>query len=76
MQLQQIGLIERARGLPYTTYQLAAGLDDLCIKEPSLLRVSDQEEAAAISELERWKKGGLHDGLFFQLSGPHRDSWM
>lgn len=75
MRLQEIGLIARAHGLPYTTYQLANGLADLCIRAPSLLHLPKQQEDAALSELEQWKKNGSHKSFLRQLSGPHND-WM
>ena len=74
--LQEIGLIKRASGLPYTDYWLAAGLADLCIRRPSLLRVSPEEQSGALAELDRWRKSGTHQGLFHQMSGPNSQSWM
>ncbi len=74
--LQQIGLIGRASGLPYTTYQLARGLADLCIKNPALLEVPAEQEKAALDELEGWRKQGCHKSFFFQLERPNERSWM
>jgi len=76
MHLQQIGLIHRATGHPSTVYQITEGLADLCIKNPSLLQVSAEQEAAAVAELEQLQKTGQHWRLFQQLSGPDRFSWM
>lgn len=76
MHLQEIGLIEKAFGFPHTTYQLAPGLAELCIKKPALLRVTEDEEEVALSEMLEWKESGLHQGFFYQLAGQGRDAWM
>jgi hypothetical protein len=76
MHLQELGLIKRATGLPYTTYQLATGLSNLCIREPSLLGISEQQQEAAVAEMEQWEKEGLHKSFFNQLAGPSNTSWM
>jgi hypothetical protein len=49
----------------------AMGLADLCIRKPSLLRTSEQQEAA-VAELKQWRNEGLHKGLFNQLSESRR----
>ncbi len=76
MHLQEIGLIQRAEGLPYTTYQLAAGLAALCIKTPALIRISEQQQEAALAELEEWRTERLHRGFFNQLSAQSGHPWM
>jgi hypothetical protein len=76
MHLQEIGLIEQATGLPYTTYQMARGLKDLCIKKPMLLRLSKETEATAQSEIKQWQKEKVHQIFFIDLAGPTSTSWM
>lgn len=76
MHLQEIGLIQRAKGLSYTTYELSPGLESLCIKESSLLRVPEQKLQAALDQLEQWRNEGLHEGYFLQISEPSDGSWM
>lgn len=76
MHLQQIGLITKANGLPYPTYQLAKGLSAMCIKDPALLRLPDDQEKAALSELDRWRQDRLHESFFLQLAGLSEHSWM
>jgi hypothetical protein len=73
MHLQEIKLIKRATGLPYTTYQLATGLADLCISEPALFRATEHEQETVIAELERWQRDGLHGRFFRQLRQSGRE---
>jgi hypothetical protein len=76
MHMQQIGVIRRATGLPYTQYWLAKELTEICLADPSLLHLDPKEEEAVILELEQWHKKGEHSGVFHQLKGPGRNSWM
>ena len=76
MHLQEVGLIKRATGLPHTEYWLATGLADLCIRRPSLLRLSPEEESGVRAQFDRWRRDGTHQRLFDQLAGPSEGSWM
>jgi|ERR1035441_1194616 hypothetical protein len=74
--LQEIGLIKKSVGLPYKTYQLATGLEELCLKTPALFRVPEPQQRAALDELELWKTQGRHRSFFNQLCEPSSTSWM
>src|SRR5207248_10745148 len=76
MHLQEIGLIKKAGGLPYKTYELAIGLANLCIKQPFLLRASKEQQQVIRIQLEQWRHEGSHKGFFNQLSGRSSESWM
>jgi hypothetical protein len=67
MHLQEIGLISKVAGVPYTTYQLSKGLADLCIRNPALLKVPETEEAKALSEIEELRRSGLHKRFFASI---------
>jgi hypothetical protein len=76
MHLQQLGLIESTGRLRYTTYELAPGLADLCIRKPSLLHTSERQRKAAEVELKQWCDEGLHQGLLNHLREPPGNPWM
>ena len=76
MHLQGVGLIEGSRRLGYTTYELATGLADLCIRKPSLLRTSERQQEAAVADLKQWRDEGLQEGFLNQLSEPSVNPWM
>lgn len=77
MHLQQIGLIERARGLPTTQYAMVRGLMDLCLKEQLLLSLSEGEGKAVQAEIEEWHRMGRHQRFIYQISEPvNRNGWM
>jgi hypothetical protein len=66
--LLQIGLITKAPNLLYTMYQLAGGLADLCTRQPTLLRVTDEEQKATLAEWERWRTEGVHKRFLTRYS--------
>jgi hypothetical protein len=45
----------------------AISLGGLCVRKPSLLRTSEQQELA-VGALKQWRDEGLHKGFFNQLS--------
>ena len=82
LHLQELGLIRKSHGRGYMTYELTPGLDVLCLKTPSLLRVSEAEQTTAMAEMEKWGKNGQHRRFFKQLGEltnggrGNPNSWM
>ncbi len=74
MHLLEIGLITKATGVPYTVYELAEGVANLCTRKPALLRLTEEEQTAVFAELKRWGKEGLHKRLLSRLSVPITES--
>ena len=76
MHLQEIGLIEQTRGLPYTTYNMVSGLSEMCIKKPALLHLPIASLADAKTQVARWQTERIHQGFFIEIAEPTSTSWM